>query len=89
MLKDATVKGDPSSFVVGAIQDRSAVPLDAVTVTVTGRLALPPGPVQVKVKVLVCVSGPTSSLPEVDFSPDQALPAWHDVALTDDQLRLE
>jgi hypothetical protein len=59
------------------------------TVTVTGRFALPPGPVQVNVKVLVCARGPTSSLPDVGFSPAQALPARHEAALVDDQVRVE
>ena len=86
MLKAINVTGDPSSLVVGGIHERSAVPLAACTVTVTGRLVLPPGPVHVNVKVLVAVSGPTLSLPVSDFAPDQSAPAVHDVASVDDQV---
>ncbi len=56
---------------------------------VTGRLVLPPGPVQVKVKVLVSVKGPTLALPESGLLPDQAPPALQAVASVDDQLKVE
>jgi hypothetical protein len=50
---------------------------------------LPPGPVQVKVKVLVSVKGPTLSLPESGLLPDQAPPASQEVASVDDQVKVE
>ncbi len=74
---------------VGGIQLRSAEPVTLCTVTVTGREALPPGPVQVSVKVLSWLIGPTSWLPDVDLLPDQAPPAVHEVALVDDQVSVE
>ena len=57
-MKPVRVSGELSSFVVGGIHERFAVPVVFCTATVTGRLVLPPGPVQVKVNVLVCVKAP-------------------------------
>ena len=65
------------------------MPLAACTVTVTGRLALPPGPVQLSVNILVSLNGPTLSLPDVGLLPDHAPPALHEVALVVDQLNVE
>jgi hypothetical protein len=89
MLKDASVSEEPSSFVVGATQDRSAVPSAATTATVTGRLVVPPAPVQLKVKVLSWVSGPTLWLPVSALEPDQAPEALHEVALLEDHVSIE
>ncbi len=50
---------------------------------------LPSEPVQVKVKVLVSVKGPTLSLPESGLPPDQAPPASQEVASVDDQIKVE
>ena len=90
MLKDASVSGEPSSFVVGAIQERSAAPIPCgATDTVTERLALPPAPVQVRMNVLVVVSELRVWLPDVALLPDQAPDAVHEVASVEDQLRVE
>jgi hypothetical protein len=50
---------------------------------------LPPGPAQVKVNVLVAVSGPTFWLPLTALGPDHAPPAVQVVALVDVQVRVE
>ena len=57
--------------------------------TVTDCPALPPVPVQVKIKVLVVVNGPTVSLPELAFVPDQASEAVQDVAFVDDHVNVD
>ncbi len=56
------------------------------TATVTDCPALPPAPLQTRVKVLVEVKGGVTSLPAVDLVPDQAPEAAHVVAFCDDQL---
>ncbi|MFQ5756757.1 MAG: hypothetical protein ACE5H7_11820 [Acidiferrobacterales bacterium] len=58
---------------------------EPATSTVTDRLAIPPGPVQDRMKTLVIVSGPTFSVPRLFFSPNQAPEAWQEVALRTDQ----
>ena len=88
-MKPVRVSGESSSFVVGGIHERSAVPVALCTVTVTGRLVLPPGPVQVNVNVLVWVRGPVLWLPESGLLPDQAPPALQEVASLDDHVRVE
>ena len=57
--------------------------------TVADALALPPGPVQVRAKLLLVVSAPVDWLPEVALVPDQPPEAVHVVALVDDQLSVE
>jgi hypothetical protein len=88
MLNDARANGEPSSLVVGAIQDRSAVPLLVLpcTVTVTGTLVIPPGPVHRSLKMLSTVSGPTTSLPESGLEPDQSRRASQESASLVDQV---
>lgn len=56
-----------------------------MTVTVCGAL-VPPGPVQVSVKVVVVVREPVVWVPEVAFVPLQPLLAVHDVALVEDHV---
>jgi len=59
-------------------------------VTVTDRLALPPAPLQLSVKVLVVVSGPRTSLPRgIVLEPDHAPEAMQEVALVEDQASVE
>lgn len=92
-MKPVRLTSEPSSFVVGGTQVRSALPVTFCTVTVTGRIVLPPGPVQVSVKVLSLSIGPTLWLPDVGLLPDQeppaeAPPAVHEVALVEDQVRV-
>lgn len=59
------------------------------TVTVTERTVLPPAPLQVSVKVLVLVSGPRVSLPDVALLPDQAPDAAQELAFVAVQLSVE
>jgi hypothetical protein len=44
---------------------------DVVTVTVTARFALPPGPEQSRLKLVLALSAPVDSLPLVAFAPAQ------------------
>lgn len=59
------------------------------TVTVVDALALPPGPLQVREWVLVAVSAPEDSLPEVALGPDQLPEAVQEVAPVEDQVSIE
>ena len=61
----------------------------AVTLTVTVLFADPPEPVQVRVKVEFEVRLPVDCEPEIEFIPDQAPEATHEVALDEDQVRVE
>ncbi len=61
----------------------------ALTVTVTDCPALPPAPLHTRVKVLVWVKGPTSSLPAGSLVPVQASKASQASAAVDDQVRVE
>ncbi len=45
----------------------------------------PPGPVQVRTKLVVCVSAVVACVPDVAFAPFQPPDAVQDVALVDDQ----
>jgi hypothetical protein len=56
---------------------------------VTDWFALPPAPLQLSVKVLVMVSGPRGSLPEVALLPVQAPEAVQEVAFAEDQVSAE
>jgi hypothetical protein len=58
----------------------------AVTVIVTLRCALPPGPLQESVAVVFEVRGPSESLPDVAFAPLQPPEAVQDVASVLDQV---
>jgi hypothetical protein len=60
-----------------------------VTVTVAEALPDPPGPVQASVNVPVLVSAPLDWLPEVVLVPVHAPEARHEVALVEDQVRVE
>lgn len=59
------------------------------TDTVTDLLALPPAPMQVRMNVLVVVNELRVWLPDVALLPDHAPDAVHEVALVEDQLRVE
>ena len=59
------------------------------TMTVTEALELPPGPVQVREKLLLALSAPVDWLPEVVLLPDHAPEAMQEVALVDDQVSME
>lgn len=63
---------------------------EAVTLTTTFLVTVPPLPVQASVNVLLAVSAPVETLvPEVGLPPDQAPEAVHELALVADQLRFD
>jgi hypothetical protein len=84
------VTGAPLVSVVGAAQLRAAVPLvGCVTDTVEDCAALPPAPVQVSVNLVVVVSAPVPALPEGLSDPLQPPEAAQEVALVEDQVRVD
>gem|GEM_PF-1742356 len=58
------------------------------TSTVTVRVALPPSPVQVRVKLLAACRAPIACEPDTGRAPDQAPVAAHEVASVDDQRKV-
>ena len=60
-----------------------------VTVIDTDALAVPADPVQARVNVLELVNAPLEWLPEIALLPDHAPDATQEVALVDDQVRVE
>ena len=74
----------PAATLVGGVPDM--VGGEAETLTVTDRLALPPGPLQVSVKAVVVLSAPVFAVPLVCLLPDQPPEAVQLVAFADDQL---
>jgi hypothetical protein len=56
-----------------------------LTETVVDCVALPPGPLQVKVYVVLASTAPVDSVPRVALLPDQPPEAVHAVELVDDQ----
>jgi len=80
LLPLATVLGLALKVTVGAGE---------VTVTVADCAALPPAPVQVRVKVALAVSAPVDCEPLVALPPDQPPDAVHAVAFVVDQLKVE
>lgn len=60
--------------------------MDPTASTDTMETAVPPDPVQVKVKVEVALTGPTTALPEVARLPDHAPDAEQDEASVEDQV---
>jgi hypothetical protein len=83
------VTGVPSVFVVGATQERVAMPLGVVTVTVALCEADPPAPVQFKVYTAVALSAPVDCAPLMASEPLQAPDAVQAVAFTEDQTKLD
>jgi hypothetical protein len=71
-----------------ALMETVGAGVGAFTVTLTDLVALPPVPVQLRLKVLVALRTPLDWLPEVALVPDQAPDAVHDVALVDDHDRV-
>jgi hypothetical protein len=76
----ATEVGFAASDTVGA---------GGVTVTLADALALPPGPVQVREKLLLAVSMAVACCPEIALLPDQAPDAVQELASVDDQVSVE
>ncbi len=75
----ATLLGEALSWTVGAA---------ALTETVADWAALPPGPVQVNVKLEVAVSAPVDCAPLIALAPDHAPEAEHAVAWAEDQVKV-
>jgi len=59
------------------------------TVTSVDVLAVPPDPVQARLKMLVLINAPLGWLPEVALTPDQPPVAVQVVALVEDQVSVE
>ncbi len=56
------------------------------TATVTDLELLPPEPAHSRLSVLVCISGPIISVPEIALTPDQAPEASQEFALVETQV---
>jgi hypothetical protein len=76
-------------FVVGAAQDRVAVPLAAAAVTVTDCAAEPPAPVHVSVYLVVVVSAAVFCEPLIASEPLQPPDAAQEVAPVEDHVNIE
>jgi hypothetical protein len=89
-LLDAQVKAAllPLVIVLG-LAARAMVGAGGVTETVVACEALPPAPVQVSEYVALAVKAPVDCDPLVALEPDQAPEAVQEVALVDDQLRVD
>ena len=61
----------------------------ATVVTIADALAVPPDPVQARLKVLVLVKTPVDWLPEVALAPDHWPEAVQEVASVDDQVSVD
>ncbi len=84
------VKAVPFVLLVGAAQERVAVPVVAgVTLTVVLCEAEPPAPVQAKVYLVAAVRGAVLCEPLIASVPLQPPEAVHEVALLDDQLSVD
>ena len=80
---------EPLVFVVGATHTRVAVPVVAATVTVADCAAEPPVPVHVSVYLAVAVSAAVLSEPLAASAPLQLPEAVQEVALLEDQVKVE
>jgi len=78
----------PAPMLVGVAESEAAGDGGGATVIVTVFDAVPPGPVQVSVKLVVADNGPVVSDPLVARAPDQSPLVVHAVALVDDQVRV-
>ena len=87
LLDDQLSIADPPLLTVVELALRPTVG-GAETLTVTDWLALPPGPLQASVKVVVALSAPVLVLPLVGSLPDQPPEAVQLLALVEDQLNI-
>ena len=87
LLDDQLSIADPPLLTVVGLALRPTVG-GAETSTVTDWLALPPGPLQASVKVVVALSAPVLVLPLVGSLPDQPPEAVQLLSLVDDQLSI-
>jgi hypothetical protein len=87
LLDDQLSVAEPPLLTVVGLALRPTVG-GAETLTVTDLLALPPGPLQASVKVVVAVSAAVLVLPLVGSIPDQPSEAVQPLALVEDQLSI-
>ena len=87
LLDDQLSIADPPLLTVVGLALRPTVG-GPETLTVTDWLALPPGPLQASVKVVVALSAPVLALPLVGSLPDQP-PEAVQLALVEDQLSVD
>jgi hypothetical protein len=87
LLDDQLSIADPPLLTVVGLALRPTVG-GAETLIVTDWLALPPGPLQARVKVVVALSAPVLVLPLVGSLPDQPPEAVQLLALVEDQLSI-
>jgi len=87
LLDDQLSIADPPLLTVVGLALRPTVG-GAETLTVTDWLALPPGPLQASVKVVVALSAPVLVVPLVGSLPDQPPEAVQLLALVEDQLNI-
>jgi hypothetical protein len=85
----SVVTGVPSVFTVGGTQVSVAVPVAAATVTVALWLVVPPAPVQLNVNTVVALSAPVDCDPLIAWAPLHAPDAVQEVALVEDQVRVD
>ena len=87
LLDDQLSIADPPLLTVVGLALRPTVG-GAETLIVTDWLALPPGPLQASVKVVVALSAPVLVVPLVGSLPDQPPEAVQLLAFVDDQLSI-
>jgi hypothetical protein len=88
LLDDQLNIAEPPLLMVVGLTLRLTAGAGVETLTVTDWLALPPGPLQVSMKVVVTLSGPVPALPLVGSPPDQPPEAVQLVAFVEDQLSI-
>ena len=88
-VEDQVSVDDPPLVTDVGFAARDTVGAGGPTVTVADALAVPPDPVQERLKVLLLVSAPEDSLPEVALAPDHAPEAEQEVAFVEDQVSVE
>jgi hypothetical protein len=88
LLEDQLSVADPPLLTVVGLALRLTAGAGLETLTVTDRLAPPPGPLQVSVKVVVALSAPVPAVPLIGSLPDQPPDAVQLVALVEDQLSI-
>jgi hypothetical protein len=76
-------------FTVLGVAEKLTVGAGALTDTVADCAALPAAPVQVSLKVELARSAPVDCDPFKAFLPDHAPDAVHEVAFSDDQVKVE
>jgi hypothetical protein len=88
LLEDQLRIADPPPVTLAGLALRLTEGAGMETLTVTDWLALPPGPLQVSVKLVEVLSAPVLAVPLVGSFPDQPPEAVQLVAFVDDQLSI-